>query len=167
MNNRRKIIKSIGFGTAWSTPVVQTIILPAHAQTSATTPSSYECTLNSYTANIEPNNGTFSTDQEFILTLDYSFSNVPENFVLTVNAVSITTDEPNPNSNNPSILFTGINENATASESFSVNGFYGVANPSVQPITFTSLDGEIRLPEVNCTNFSSEFFSIPIDITIE
>ncbi len=38
MKNRRSIIKSISLGV-WCTPVIQTVMVPAHAQTSATTTS--------------------------------------------------------------------------------------------------------------------------------
>ena len=37
MQKRRELIKKIAFGASWTTPVVQSIVLPAHAQTSATT----------------------------------------------------------------------------------------------------------------------------------
>ena len=34
MKDRRKILKGIGVGSAWSTPVIHSVVLPAHAQTS-------------------------------------------------------------------------------------------------------------------------------------
>ncbi len=48
--SRRDILKKVGTISVWSTPVVQSIVLPAHAQTSATTTAAPTTTAPTTTA---------------------------------------------------------------------------------------------------------------------
>ncbi len=61
-DGRRRLLTALGFGTAavaveqwlpkrWSTPLVEAVVLPAHAQTSNPPPTGFLCTTTSFTLN--------------------------------------------------------------------------------------------------------------------
>ncbi len=79
--NRRKIIKGIGLGTAWTAPVITAVNLPVHAQTSPGT----NCTVR-----YEPRFlGSFGPQRIIRVTIT-PVPPTPRSFT-----VSVTSDDPN------------------------------------------------------------------------
>ena len=85
-SQRRMLIK-------WSVPVITTIALPAHAQTSINTlTTSATCTINSVT----PSSATLDPGDSFIVNVTYSVVNPPPTFQGIISASTILIGITNP-----------------------------------------------------------------------
>ena len=116
MKNRRELIKGIGLGSVWSTPVIQSIVLPAHAQTSPGTTLPNNCpgifTAWAFSVSGGPvsPNSTFSSvinflSSDFIPVVTYTIelNSQPANpeFEVILNPITIVTSAVNESTSIP------------------------------------------------------------------
>ncbi len=129
---RREVIKNAAIGLVWMPPVVQSVILPAHA---ATSPGGYlvTCTLESYTPTTPPVSvaeGSTISQGDFVQALfSITPSLIGSNIVQVIEVVGGATSTTIPNgiiSSNTATHFSEVGSGGSAgdTESFTlvING---------------------------------------------
>lgn len=87
MNARRELIKRLGLSTAWATPIVHSIMLPAHAMTTEAPPP--EPTTITLTAVLNQGNEVPATGDPATGTSTMEFDSDTGDFTLSATAVGL------------------------------------------------------------------------------